>query len=43
MVATFQATSTKRMDLVTDPAAVGFYEGFAHKAMLGYRLYPGAQ
>jgi ribosomal protein S18 acetylase RimI-like enzyme len=42
VMATFQATGTKRMDLVTDPAAVGFYERFAHKSMVGYRLYPGA-
>ena len=42
-VATFQATHTKRMDLITDPSAAGFYEGFAHKAMSGYRIYPGAE
>lgn len=42
VVATFQATGTLRMDLITDPAAEGFYEGFAHKAMSGYRIYPGA-
>lgn len=42
VVATFQATRTLRMDLITDSAAEGFYEGFAHKAMSGYRIYPGA-
>jgi ribosomal protein S18 acetylase RimI-like enzyme len=41
VVATFQATRTKRMDLITD-AAEGFYEGFAHKRMAGFRIYPGA-
>ncbi len=40
-VATFQATGTKRMDLITDDAE-GFYESFEHKPMTGYRLYPGA-
>lgn len=40
-VATFQATHTKRMDLITDDAE-GFYETFEHKAMAGYRIYPGA-
>lgn len=39
-VATFQATGTKRMDLVTD-AAEEFYEQFEHKSMSGYRIYPG--
>jgi ribosomal protein S18 acetylase RimI-like enzyme len=43
VMATFQATGTKRMDLVTDEDAGAFYERFAHKAMVGYRLYPGAQ
>ncbi len=43
VVATFQATGTKRMDLVTDDAAEGFYERFAHKSMVGIRIYPGAQ
>ncbi len=43
VVATFQATGTKRMDLVTDDAAEGFYERFAHKPMVGLRIYPGAQ
>ena len=42
VVATFQATGTKRMDLVTDAEASGFYERFAHKSMVGYRIYPGA-
>jgi ribosomal protein S18 acetylase RimI-like enzyme len=41
-VATFQATGTKRMDLVTDADASGFYERFAHKSMVGFRIYPGA-
>ena len=41
VVATFQATRTKRMDLITD-AAEGFYETFAHKRMAGFRIYPGA-
>ena len=41
MVATFQATRTKRMDLVTD-SAPGLYGGFAHKRMPGFRIYPGA-
>jgi len=43
VMATFQATGTKRMDLVTDADASGFYERFAHKSMVGYRLYPGAE
>ena len=42
VMATFQATGTKRMDLITDPDAAGFYETFAHRGMRGYRLYPGA-
>ena len=41
-VATFQATGTKRMDLVTDEVAEGFYENFQHTAMAGFRIYPGA-
>ena len=41
-VATFQATGTKRMDLVTPDDAGGFYETFEHTAMRGYRIYPGA-
>lgn len=40
-VATFQATGTKRMDLITDDAQ-GFYETFEHKQMTGFRIYPGA-
>jgi ribosomal protein S18 acetylase RimI-like enzyme len=40
-VATFQATGTKRMDLITDDAE-GFYDTFEHKQMLGFRIYPGA-
>jgi ribosomal protein S18 acetylase RimI-like enzyme len=41
VVATFQATGCKRMDLITD-AAEEFYEGFEHKRMAGFRIYPGA-
>ncbi len=41
VVATFQATGTKRMDLITD-AAEEFYASFAHRRMSGFRLYPGA-
>lgn len=41
VVATFQATGTARMDLVTDTAE-GLYEGFAHSRMAGFRIYPGA-
>ncbi|WP_181407700.1 GNAT family N-acetyltransferase [Nocardioides sambongensis] len=41
VMATFQATGTKRMDLITE-AGEGFYARFAHHAMHGYRLYPGA-
>jgi ribosomal protein S18 acetylase RimI-like enzyme len=40
-VATFQATGTKRMDLITD-SAPEFYESFEHKKMHGFRIYPGA-
>jgi ribosomal protein S18 acetylase RimI-like enzyme len=40
-VATFQATGTKRMDLITDDAQA-FYEAFEHKRMMGFRIYPGA-
>lgn len=40
-VATFQATGTKRMDLITDDAE-GLYEGFEHTRMKGFRIYPGA-
>ena len=43
VVATFQATGTKRMDLITDHDASGFYERFAHRSMVGFRIYPGAQ
>jgi ribosomal protein S18 acetylase RimI-like enzyme len=41
VTATFQATGTKRMDLITD-SAQAFYERFEHKTMSGYRIYPGA-
>ncbi|MCL8024745.1 GNAT family N-acetyltransferase [Nocardioides bruguierae] len=41
VVATFQATATLRMDLVTQ-GAEAFYGSFGHKAMSGFRLYPGA-
>jgi ribosomal protein S18 acetylase RimI-like enzyme len=41
VTATFQATGTKRMDLITD-SAQSFYERFGHKTMSGYRIYPGA-
>ncbi len=40
-VATFQATGTVRMDLITDEADA-FYETFTHTRMSGYRIYPGA-
>ena len=40
-VATFQATHTKRMDLITDSAET-FYEAFEHRRMHGFRIYPGA-
>ena len=40
-VATFQATRTLRMDLITD-SAEGFYETFTHRRMHGFRIYPGA-
>ena len=40
-VATFQATGTLRMDLITDDAEA-FYETFPHTRMHGFRLYPGA-
>jgi ribosomal protein S18 acetylase RimI-like enzyme len=40
-VATFQATHTKRMDLITD-SAEAFYEAFEHRRMHGFRIYPGA-
>ena len=41
VVATFQATGTKRMDLITD-SAEDFYASFEHKRMTGFRIYPGA-
>jgi ribosomal protein S18 acetylase RimI-like enzyme len=41
IVATFQATGTKRMDLITD-SAEGIYESFTCKRMTGFRIYPGA-
>lgn len=41
VVATFQATGTKRMDLITD-SGEQFYESFEHKRMSGFRIYPGA-
>ncbi len=40
-VATFQATHTLRMDLVTD-SADPFYATFEHRPMHGFRIYPGA-
>ena len=40
-VATFQATGTIRMDLITD-SAPEFYETFEHRRMHGFRIYPGA-
>ena len=42
MVATFQATGTLRMDLITD-GAEEFYAAFPHKRMAGFRIYPGAE
>lgn len=41
VVATFQATGAKRMDLVTDTHR-SLYESFEHKQMTGFRIYPGA-
>jgi ribosomal protein S18 acetylase RimI-like enzyme len=41
VTATFQATGTKRMDLITD-GAQEFYAEFEHKRMAGFRIYPGA-
>jgi ribosomal protein S18 acetylase RimI-like enzyme len=41
-VVTFQATGTKRMDVVTDSAAEGLVASFEHKQMSGFRIYPGA-
>jgi len=40
-VATFQATGAKRVDLVSDGAAAGFYDALPHRRLEGYRLYPG--
>jgi len=40
-VAVFQATGTKRMDLITD-SAEEFYAEFPHKPLQGFRIYPGA-
>jgi ribosomal protein S18 acetylase RimI-like enzyme len=40
-VATFQATGTKRMDLITDTAEE-LYVTFPHKRLRGFRIYPGA-
>lgn len=44
VVVTFQTTGAARLDLIADPgeAASGFYEQFAHRRMVGFRLYPGA-
>ncbi len=42
LVATFQSTGAKRLDLITDEDAAGFYEEFEHRAMRGFRLYPGS-
>lgn len=41
-VATFQATHTVRMDLITPDDASGFYAAFEHTEMKGFRIYPGA-
>ena len=41
-VATFQATYTVRMDLITPDDARRFYESFDHTEMTGFRIYPGA-
>ena len=40
VVATFQDTGTKRMDLITD-SAEDFFASFEHRRMTGFRLYPG--
>ncbi len=40
-MATFQATGTKRMDLITD-SAEGLFTDFEHIPMSGFRIYPGA-
>lgn len=44
VVATFQDTGTKRMDLVVDVAhgSERFYETFPHTRLSGFRVYPGA-
>jgi predicted N-acetyltransferase YhbS len=42
VVATFQATRTKRMDLITDEGSAPFYATFAHRWLTGFRIYPGA-
>ena len=41
-VATFQATHTVRMDLITD-AGEEFYASFEHRRMAGFRIYPGVE
>ena len=41
VVATFQATRTLRMDLISD-SAEEFYTSFEHRRMFGFRIYPGA-
>lgn len=41
VVATFQSTGAKRLDLVTDAKAAGFYARFAHRRLPGFRIYPG--
>ena len=41
VVATFQATGTLRMDLITD-SADGLFAAFEHRRMSGFRIYPGA-
>ena len=41
VVATFQATGTLRMDLITD-SADALFAAFEHKRMSGFRIYPGA-
>lgn len=43
VVATFQAVGGKRMDLITDEEAAGFYERFRHRRMSGFRIYPGTE
>ncbi|MBS42192.1 MAG: hypothetical protein CMH83_03235 [Nocardioides sp.] len=41
LVAVFQATGAKRLDLVADPDAADFYETFGHRRLAGFRVYPG--